>query len=81
MIRQNNDKISSTTSEPDAEVSHLRAEENRYKYNKQQAEENLKAIKSYASEFFSVLSEMFLKSPKDSGGCLQVFIFLSAKLC
>ncbi|KAG6501722.1 RRP12-like protein [Zingiber officinale] len=71
LIRQNNDIISSTTSEPDAEVSHIRAEENRYKYNKQQAEENLKAIKSYASEFFSVLSEMFLKSPKDIGGCLQ----------
>ena len=41
------------------------------------ADKNLKAIQSFSSEFLSVLSEVFLTSSKESGGCLQVHCFLT----
>lgn len=33
---------------------------------------NMNAIRAFSAEFFSVLSETFLQSPYDNGGCLQV---------
>ncbi|WOL06526.1 hypothetical protein Cni_G15260 [Canna indica] len=72
LIRQNNDIISNISSGPDDQMSHSRTED--IYYSKTEAEENLKAIQSFAPEFFSVLSETFLTSSKDSGGCLQATI-------
>lgn len=33
---------------------------------------NMNTIRAFSAEFFSVLSETFLQSPHDNGGCLQV---------
>ncbi|ONK66057.1 uncharacterized protein A4U43_C06F3720 [Asparagus officinalis] len=40
-------------------------------YTQAVAEENLKAIRSSSSKMLSVLSDTFLNSSKDNGGCLQ----------
>jgi len=41
-------------------------------YSQQVAEENLRVLKSSAKNWLGDLSEVFLKSTKDDGGCLQV---------
>ncbi|CAL9057574.1 unnamed protein product [Musa banksii] len=72
LIRQNNDIISNKSTGPDDKISPSATEEDHY--SKSESEENLKAIQSFAPEFFSVLSETFLTCSKDSGGCLQAMI-------
>ncbi|WJX78243.1 hypothetical protein P8452_61489 [Trifolium repens] len=41
-------------------------------YSQQVATENLRALEVYAKNLLKVLSDVFLKSTKDDGGCLQV---------
>lgn len=42
------------------------------RYNLQVATDNLDVLRSSARDFFPVMSRIFLKSPKDDGGWLQV---------
>lgn len=49
-------------------------------YTKEVVEENLNAIKSFSSKMLSALSDVFLNSSKDNGGCLQVIKFLTTWL-
>ena len=44
----------------------------RKSYTPEVAEENIRAISSFSSNFLSVLSEILFKELKDNGGCLQV---------
>jgi len=44
-------------------------------YSPQVARDNLYVLKSSAKNWLKDLSEVFLKSPKDDGGCLQVLKF------
>lgn len=70
LIKQNNMVLegnSSTTTEVD-----LPLEKAVSRYTSMVAEDNLSELRSSAPKFLSVLSEVFLRTAKDDGGCLQV---------
>nr|XP_010932375.1 RRP12-like protein [Elaeis guineensis] len=73
LIQQNKDIASGNSSKSDDEISKPERKA-RDHYTVDVADKNLKAIRSFSLEFFSVLSEVLLTSPKDSGGCLQYTI-------
>ncbi|PIA46017.1 hypothetical protein AQUCO_01600349v1 [Aquilegia coerulea] len=62
-LEGNNDMINDEMSIP--------VQRSRAKYTPQVAEDNLSTLKSSAHEFLSVLSEIFMESSADNGGCLQ----------
>ncbi|CAA7401204.1 unnamed protein product [Spirodela intermedia] len=70
LIQQNRTVLTGNFEASDDEMSifELKA---RACYTPQLSGENLNAIRSSSPEFFSVLSEIFFKDLKDSGGCLQ----------
>ncbi|XP_022631989.1 uncharacterized protein LOC111240718 [Vigna radiata var. radiata] len=43
-------------------------------YSQQVARDNLYVLKSFAKNWLKYLSEVFLKSTKDDGGCLQILL-------
>lgn len=46
-------------------------------YSPQVAADNLNALRSSSKNLLTVLSEVFLKSSKDDGGCLQVTLMIA----
>ncbi|KAG1334382.1 RRP12-like protein [Cocos nucifera] len=73
LIQQNKDILSGNSVVFDDEICKPERKA-RDHYTLDVADKNLKAIRSFSSEFFSVLSEVFLTSSKESGGCLQCAI-------
>lgn len=71
LIQQNRTMLTGNFDVSDDEMS-IFEQKARACYTPQLAGENLNAIRSFSSEFFSALSEVFFKDLKDSGGCLQV---------
>ncbi|XP_010917404.1 uncharacterized protein [Elaeis guineensis] len=73
LIQQNKDILSGNSVVSDDEISKPERKA-RDHCTLDVADKNLKAIQSFSSEFLSVLSEVFLTSSKESGGCLQCAI-------
>ncbi|MQM05498.1 hypothetical protein Taro_038315 [Colocasia esculenta] len=73
LIQQNRRMLTENLDAPDDEMNYFE-QKARAHYTPKLAEENLNAIRSFSAEFFSVLSDIFFKDSKDSGGCLQALI-------
>ncbi|XP_058079848.1 uncharacterized protein LOC131228033 isoform X2 [Magnolia sinica] len=70
LIQQNKRVSAGNTDPADRDIS-IPEQRARDHYTPQVAADNLKTIRASSPEFLSVLSGVFLKSSKDSGGCLQ----------
>lgn len=78
LIQQNKSAFEERIDIPDEELSFHVRKAKEY-YTTIVAEENLNCLRT-ASKLLSVLCEIFLKSPKDNGGCLQSTIHLFASI-
>ncbi|PKA47068.1 hypothetical protein AXF42_Ash011742 [Apostasia shenzhenica] len=82
LIQQNRSVLLGRVDTPGEELS-TPVRKAKEMYTMELAQENLRALQSYSSKFLSVLSEVFLEVPNDSGGCLQStihsFAFISDK--
>lgn len=72
LIQQNKKILEEKEDLPDIEVISIKQVVARY--TPQVASNNLSILRSSAHEFLSVLSRVFMQSPKDTGGCLQTTI-------
>ncbi|KAF8401126.1 hypothetical protein HHK36_014430 [Tetracentron sinense] len=70
LIQQNKRLLEEDSNLSNNEIS-IPEQRARAHYTPQVAGDNLSTLRSSAKKFFSVLSGIFLKSPKDSGGYLQ----------
>ncbi|OVA08308.1 putative domain NUC173 [Macleaya cordata] len=73
LIQQNKRLAEENSDLPNNEIS-IPEQRARALYTPQVAADNLNAVRLSSREFLSVLSDIFLKSSKDSGGCLQATI-------
>jgi len=77
LIRQN--KNIKDSNDKDDSKQDMAKEQVLYNYSQQVATENLRALEISANNLLKDLSDVFLKSTKDDGGCLQV-LFLQCSM-